>query len=119
MHILDRVKMSLEGVGIAFDSMRANKVRAGLTILGVAVGVLRDAVVLHEVEHPDVPVVLGGESEPAARGVEVDLPVRGGVRHRRASRRVSRPDRPAGIGSLPANTCGRKGQGNGGRPPRR
>ena len=39
MHILDRVNMSLEGVGIAFDSMRANKVRAGLTILGVAVGV--------------------------------------------------------------------------------
>ena len=39
MHFFDRVKMSLEGVGIAFDSMRANKVRAGLTILGVAVGV--------------------------------------------------------------------------------
>src|SRR5918912_4597664 len=28
-----------EGVGIAFDSIRANKVRAGLTISGVAVGV--------------------------------------------------------------------------------
>ncbi|HWE43650.1 MAG TPA: ABC transporter permease, partial [Gemmatimonadaceae bacterium] len=28
-----------EGVGIAFDAMRANKVRAGLTIMGVAVGV--------------------------------------------------------------------------------
>jgi putative ABC transport system permease protein len=28
-----------EGVGIAFDAIRANKVRAGLTILGVAVGV--------------------------------------------------------------------------------
>jgi putative ABC transport system permease protein len=39
VHFLDRVKMSFEGVGIAFDSMRANKVRAGLTILGVAVGV--------------------------------------------------------------------------------
>jgi putative ABC transport system permease protein len=30
---------TLEGVGIAFDAIRANKVRAGLTILGVAVGV--------------------------------------------------------------------------------
>src|SRR5690349_22960883 len=28
-----------EGVGIAFDAMRANRVRAGLTIMGVAVGV--------------------------------------------------------------------------------
>ena len=28
-----------EGVGIAFDAIRANKVRASLTILGVAVGV--------------------------------------------------------------------------------
>ena len=28
-----------EGVGIALDSIRANKVRAGLTILGIAVGV--------------------------------------------------------------------------------
>jgi putative ABC transport system permease protein len=30
---------AFEGVGIAFDSIRSNKVRAGLTILGVAVGV--------------------------------------------------------------------------------
>ena len=29
----------LEGVGIAFDSVRSNKVRASLTILGVAIGV--------------------------------------------------------------------------------
>ncbi len=28
-----------EGVGIALDSIRANKVRAALTILGVAIGV--------------------------------------------------------------------------------
>ena len=39
MHIVDTIKMSLEGVVIAIDAMRANKVRAGLTILGVAVGV--------------------------------------------------------------------------------
>ena len=39
MRSLDKVKMSLEGVFIAFDAMKANKVRAGLTILGVAVGV--------------------------------------------------------------------------------
>lgn len=39
MRFVSRVKMSLEGVSIALDAMVANKVRAGLTILGVAVGV--------------------------------------------------------------------------------
>ncbi|HVZ47983.1 MAG TPA: ABC transporter permease [Gemmatimonadaceae bacterium] len=39
MRFWDRVRMSLEGVGIALDAMRANKVRAALTISGVAVGV--------------------------------------------------------------------------------
>jgi putative ABC transport system permease protein len=39
MRMLDRIRMSLEGVTIALDAMRANKVRASLTILGVAVGV--------------------------------------------------------------------------------
>jgi putative ABC transport system permease protein len=39
MRFVDKVKMSLEGVIIAVDAMRANKVRAALTILGVAVGV--------------------------------------------------------------------------------
>jgi putative ABC transport system permease protein len=39
VRIVDRIKMSLEGVTIALDAMRANKVRASLTILGVAVGV--------------------------------------------------------------------------------
>jgi len=39
MRLLDKIKMSLEGVGIAIDAMVQNKVRAGLTILGVAVGV--------------------------------------------------------------------------------
>ncbi|MCX5755932.1 MAG: ABC transporter permease [Gemmatimonadetes bacterium] len=39
MPLVDRIKMSLEGVGIAFEAMKANRVRAGLTILGVAVGV--------------------------------------------------------------------------------
>ena len=29
----------LEGAGIALDSLRSNKVRAALTILGVAIGV--------------------------------------------------------------------------------
>ncbi|HVZ78544.1 MAG TPA: ABC transporter permease [Gemmatimonadaceae bacterium] len=35
-----RIGALFEGVGIAFESIRANKVRAGLTILGIAVGVL-------------------------------------------------------------------------------
>ena len=39
MSLSARVFSLLEGVGIAFDSIRSNKVRAGLTILGVAVGV--------------------------------------------------------------------------------
>jgi putative ABC transport system permease protein len=34
-----RLSALKEGVGIALDSIRANKVRAGLTILGIAVGV--------------------------------------------------------------------------------
>ena len=39
MNIGSRITVALEGVGIAFDAIRANKVRAGLTILGVAIGV--------------------------------------------------------------------------------
>lgn len=39
MRFIDKIKMSFEGVTIAVDAMRANKVRAALTILGVAVGV--------------------------------------------------------------------------------
>ena len=39
MRFWDRVRMSMEGVTIALDAMKANRVRAGLTILGVAVGV--------------------------------------------------------------------------------
>src|SRR5882672_10030316 len=39
MRIVDRIRMVFEGVGIAFDAMRANKVRASLTIMGVAIGV--------------------------------------------------------------------------------
>lgn len=39
MRLWDRIVMSLEGVVIALDSLRANKVRAALTISGVAVGV--------------------------------------------------------------------------------
>ncbi len=39
MNVLIRIRLIFEGVGIAFDAMRANKVRAGLTIMGVAIGV--------------------------------------------------------------------------------
>src|SRR3954469_21882110 len=37
--ILLRIDALFEGVAIAFDSLKSNKVRAGLTILGIAVGV--------------------------------------------------------------------------------
>jgi putative ABC transport system permease protein len=40
MRLWDWIKSSLEGVLIALDAIRSNKVRAGLTILGIAVGVL-------------------------------------------------------------------------------
>ena len=39
MQFAARLAHAMEGVGIAIDAMRANKVRAGLTIMGVAVGV--------------------------------------------------------------------------------
>jgi putative ABC transport system permease protein len=39
MRLWSRVLSTLEGVGIALDAIRSNKVRAALTILGVAVGV--------------------------------------------------------------------------------
>src|SRR5919199_4117285 len=38
-HVATRLLALGEGVGIALDSLRANKVRAALTILGIAVGV--------------------------------------------------------------------------------
>ena len=39
MRLIDRVLMAFEGIGMAIDAMRANKVRASLTIAGVAIGV--------------------------------------------------------------------------------
>src|SRR5919108_6021853 len=39
MRIMNRIVLALEGVALAIDSIRANKARAGLTIMGVAVGV--------------------------------------------------------------------------------
>ena len=40
MRARDRVSSLAEGVVIAIDALRANKVRAALTILGIAIGVL-------------------------------------------------------------------------------
>src|SRR4029078_3703658 len=39
MSLSSKIFNITEGVGIAFDAIRSNKVRAALTILGVAVGV--------------------------------------------------------------------------------
>jgi putative ABC transport system permease protein len=39
MRILTSVTQAFEGVGIALDSIRSNKIRAALTIMGVALGV--------------------------------------------------------------------------------
>jgi putative ABC transport system permease protein len=40
LRIRDRIALVFEGVGIALEAIRSNKVRAALTIMGVAVGVL-------------------------------------------------------------------------------
>ena len=39
MRVVDRILMALEGIGMALDAIRANRVRAALTIAGVAIGV--------------------------------------------------------------------------------
>ncbi|HEY0932014.1 MAG TPA: ABC transporter permease [Gemmatimonas sp.] len=39
MRFFDRILIALEGIGMALEAIRANKVRAGLTIAGVAIGV--------------------------------------------------------------------------------
>ena len=39
MRFIDRLAMTFEGVKMALESLKANKVRAALTISGVAVGV--------------------------------------------------------------------------------
>src|ERR1051326_3170683 len=39
MRLINRLLLALEGVSLAIESMRTNKVRALLTIMGVAVGV--------------------------------------------------------------------------------
>ena len=39
MSMKTTISGTVEGVGIALESIRANKLRAGLTILGVSVGV--------------------------------------------------------------------------------
>ena len=39
MSVKTTISGTVEGIGIALESIRANKVRAGLTILGVSVGV--------------------------------------------------------------------------------
>ena len=39
MSVRSTISGTVEGVGIALESIRANKLRAGLTILGVSVGV--------------------------------------------------------------------------------
>lgn len=39
MRIMQRIVNAMEGVGMALDSIKANRVRAALTIMGVAIGV--------------------------------------------------------------------------------
>ena len=39
MRLWDKIVTALEGIGIALEAIRANKVRATLTIAGVAIGV--------------------------------------------------------------------------------
>jgi putative ABC transport system permease protein len=62
MRLFDRLRMSMEGVTIALDAMRANRVRAGLTILGVAVGVFVVVVISAAVHGINVSVAKQFES---------------------------------------------------------
>ncbi len=62
MRALDQLRMSMEGVGIALDAMRANRVRASLTILGVAVGVFVVVVISAAVHGINVSVARQFES---------------------------------------------------------
>ena len=62
MRFWDTIKMSFEGVGIALDAMRANKVRASLTILGVAVGVFVVVIIAAAVHGINVQVARQFES---------------------------------------------------------
>ena len=41
---MNRLNTLGEGVSIALDSIRANKIRSGLTILGVAIDALLDTI---------------------------------------------------------------------------
>jgi putative ABC transport system permease protein len=65
MTIISRVAQALEGVAIAVDAMRANRARAALTIMGVALGVFV-VVALSAVVH--------GINESFARDVEAAGP---------------------------------------------
>src|SRR5436309_14437373 len=65
MRLANRLLLAFEGVALAIDSMRANKVRAALTVMGVAVGVFV-VVALSAVVH--------GINEAFARDVEAAGP---------------------------------------------
>src|SRR5438093_3248752 len=65
MRITQRIFNAFEGVGMAVDSIRSNKVRAGLTIMGVAIGVFV-VVALSSVVH--------GINESFARDLEAAGP---------------------------------------------
>jgi putative ABC transport system permease protein len=64
MRLTNRLYSTLEGIGIAFDSIRSNKVRAFLTIMGVGVGVF-------------VVVVMAGSVHGIKASVEDDIAAAG------------------------------------------
>lgn len=64
MRLTNRIFSTLEGVMIAFDSIRSNKVRAALTIMGVGVGVF-------------VVVVMAGAVHGIRASVEDDIAAAG------------------------------------------
>ena len=78
-------RSSREGVGIALDAIRANKVRAGLTILGVAVGVFVVVVISAAIHGINASVAKDLESAGPTTFFVSRFPItlRGVRRHRR------------------------------------
>ncbi len=77
-----QISRVFEGVGIALDSLRANKVRAALTILGVAIGVMV-VIAMASIGHRHQPWRGEGAGEPRPEDVHREPVLPGRAQHLR------------------------------------